>query len=67
MHRLVIRLTISEPPWFFLSEPRTIIWNIWFQALSERSAEKKIRRMLFPRYQRKSVKTSTEDESQPVS
>jgi hypothetical protein len=44
-------------------EPKIIIWNIWFQALSERSAEKKIRRMLFPRCQRKSVKTSTEDES----
>ncbi|RLN05223.1 uncharacterized protein C2845_PM13G16200 [Panicum miliaceum] len=44
-------------------EARTVRFSFNAQALSERSAEKKIRRMLFPRYQRKSVKTSTEDES----
>jgi len=44
-------------------EARTIPCKLWFQALSERSAEKKIRRMLFPRSQRKNVKTSTEDVS----
>ncbi|CAL4959958.1 unnamed protein product [Urochloa decumbens] len=48
-------------------EARTVRFSFNAQALSERSAEKKIRRMLFPRYQRKSVKTSTEDESQPSS
>ncbi|RCV28590.1 hypothetical protein SEVIR_5G420900v4 [Setaria viridis] len=48
-------------------EARTVRFSFNAQALSERSAEKKIRRMLFPRYQRKSVKTSTEDESQPIS
>nr|CAB3475110.1 unnamed protein product [Digitaria exilis] len=44
-------------------EARTVRFSFNAQALSERSAEKKIRRMLFPRYQRKTVKTSTEDES----
>ncbi|RLN24007.1 uncharacterized protein C2845_PM07G31590 [Panicum miliaceum] len=44
-------------------EARTVRFSFNAQALSERSAEKKIRRMLFRRYQRKSVKTSTEDES----
>ncbi|PAN27051.1 hypothetical protein PAHAL_5G055800 [Panicum hallii] len=44
-------------------EARTVRFSFNAQALSERSAEKKIRRMLFPRCQRKSVKTSTEDES----
>jgi len=39
-------------------EARTVRFSFNAQALSERSAEKKIRRMLFPRYQRKSVKTS---------
>uniref|UniRef100_A0A0A8YUQ0 Uncharacterized protein n=1 Tax=Arundo donax TaxID=35708 RepID=A0A0A8YUQ0_ARUDO len=43
-------------------EARTVRFSFNTQALSERSAEKKIRRMLFPRYQRKNVKTSTEDE-----
>ncbi|XP_066307689.1 uncharacterized protein At3g49140-like isoform X2 [Miscanthus floridulus] len=44
-------------------EARTVRFSFNAQALSERSAEKKIRRMLFPRYQRKNVKTSTEDVS----
>ncbi|KAF8664884.1 hypothetical protein HU200_054197 [Digitaria exilis] len=44
-------------------EARTVRFSFNARALSERSAEKKIRRMLFPRYQRKTVKTSTEDES----
>ncbi|XP_062207784.1 uncharacterized protein At3g49140-like isoform X2 [Phragmites australis] len=43
-------------------EARTVRFSFNAQALSERSAEKKIRRMLFPRYQRKTVKASTEDE-----
>ncbi|XP_062228629.1 uncharacterized protein At3g49140-like isoform X2 [Phragmites australis] len=43
-------------------EARTVRFSFNAQALSERSAEKKTRRMLFPRYQRKSPKTSTEDE-----
>ncbi|KAK3166236.1 hypothetical protein QOZ80_1AG0043190 [Eleusine coracana subsp. coracana] len=43
-------------------EAKTVRFSFNAQALSERSAEKKIRRMLFPRYQRKTVKTSTEDE-----
>uniref|UniRef100_A0A453G4L8 Uncharacterized protein n=1 Tax=Aegilops tauschii subsp. strangulata TaxID=200361 RepID=A0A453G4L8_AEGTS len=42
-------------------QSRITFLNFWFQALSERSAEKKIKRMLFPRY-RKTVKASTEDE-----
>ncbi|KAL5219982.1 hypothetical protein ABZP36_024695 [Zizania latifolia] len=41
-------------------EARTVRFSFNAQALSERSAEKKIRRMLFPR--RKNVKTSTDDE-----
>ncbi|BAD82359.1 unknown protein [Oryza sativa Japonica Group] len=41
-------------------EARTVRFSFNAQALSERSAEKKIRRMLFPR--RKNVKPSTEDE-----
>ncbi|KAL5228167.1 hypothetical protein ABZP36_016432 [Zizania latifolia] len=41
-------------------EARTVRFSFNAQALSERSAEKKIRRMLFPR--RKNVKASTEDE-----
>uniref|UniRef100_A0A0D9V924 DUF2470 domain-containing protein n=1 Tax=Leersia perrieri TaxID=77586 RepID=A0A0D9V924_9ORYZ len=41
-------------------EARTVRFSFNAQALSERSAEKKIRRMLFPR--RKTVKASTEDE-----
>jgi len=44
-------------------EARTVRISFNAQALSERSAEKKIRRMLFPRSQRKNVKTSTEDVS----
>ncbi|TVU36163.1 hypothetical protein EJB05_18082 [Eragrostis curvula] len=44
-------------------EARTVRFSFNSQALSERSAEKKIRRMLFPRYQRKTVKASTGDES----
>ncbi|ONM35555.1 Pentatricopeptide repeat (PPR) superfamily protein [Zea mays] len=44
-------------------EVKTVRFSFNAQALSERSAEKKIRRMLFPRYQRKNVKASTEDES----
>lgn len=44
-------------------EAKTVRFSFNAQALSERSAEKKIRRMLFPRYQRKNVKASTEDES----
>ncbi|KAL6614002.1 hypothetical protein ACP70R_036272 [Stipagrostis hirtigluma subsp. patula] len=43
-------------------EARTVRFSFNAQALSERSAEKKIRRMLFPRYQRKTVKASAEDE-----
>ncbi|WVZ67816.1 hypothetical protein U9M48_016845 [Paspalum notatum var. saurae] len=42
-------------------EAKTVRFSFNAQALSERSAEKKIRRMLFPRCQRKSVKTSPED------
>lgn len=42
-------------------EARTVRFSFNAQALSERSAEKKIRRMLFPRY-RKSVKIPAEDE-----
>uniref|UniRef100_A0A0D9YIP8 DUF2470 domain-containing protein n=1 Tax=Oryza glumipatula TaxID=40148 RepID=A0A0D9YIP8_9ORYZ len=41
-------------------EARTVRFSFNAQALSERSAEKKIMRMLFPR--RKNVKPSTEDE-----
>lgn len=43
-------------------EARTVRFSFNAQALSERSAEKKIRRMLFPRYQRKTVKASNEGE-----
>ncbi|VAH66864.1 unnamed protein product [Triticum turgidum subsp. durum] len=42
-------------------EARTVRFSFNAQALSERSAEKKIKRMLFPRY-RKTVKASAEDE-----
>lgn len=42
-------------------EARTVRFSFNAQALSERSAEKKIRRMLFPRY-RKTVKAAAEDE-----
>ncbi|KAM0926050.1 hypothetical protein ACQ4PT_003887 [Festuca glaucescens] len=42
-------------------EARTVRFSFNAQALSERSAEKKIRRMLFPRY-RKTVKAPAEDE-----
>ncbi|KAL6840037.1 hypothetical protein ACP4OV_029847 [Aristida adscensionis] len=47
-------------------EARTVRFSFNAQALSERSAEKKIRRMLFPRYQRKNMKASTEDECRSV-
>uniref|UniRef100_A0ACD5XAE5 Uncharacterized protein n=3 Tax=Avena sativa TaxID=4498 RepID=A0ACD5XAE5_AVESA len=42
-------------------EARTVRFSFNAQALSERSAEKKIRRMLFPRY-RKTVKPPAEEE-----
>ncbi|XP_047058453.1 uncharacterized protein At3g49140-like isoform X2 [Lolium rigidum] len=42
-------------------EARTVRFSFNAQALSERSAEKKIRRMLFPRY-RKTVKAPAEDD-----
>uniref|UniRef100_A0A453G4H3 Uncharacterized protein n=1 Tax=Aegilops tauschii subsp. strangulata TaxID=200361 RepID=A0A453G4H3_AEGTS len=46
---------------FWLGSSDSSIFIQCPEALSERSAEKKIKRMLFPRY-RKTVKASTEDE-----
>jgi len=46
---------------FYGLEARTVRFSFNAQASSERSAEKKIRRMLFPRY-RKTVKAPAEDQ-----